>query len=200
MAYVTRNNDHRVSVLTVDGGAVQYTKRDISANLRPYSMEITPRGDYAVVGNIGNGPTGGADTISVLDLAANPPRLVDAVTVGLIPEGVALSPDGRFVAAAVMNGSNLAKASPYFNDFGLLKIYQLTGGKLTFVTEARTGHWCQGMAWNRAGTTIAIQCAADREIQVFSFDGRALRRTGELKVNGAPTGIRTAMGANRPQR
>jgi DNA-binding beta-propeller fold protein YncE len=190
--YVTRNNDHRISVLNVNGTTVEYTKRDISANLRPYSMEITPRGDVAVVGNIGNGPTGGADTLSVIDLAATPPRLVDTVSVGLIPEGVAMSPDGQFVAAAVMNGSNLPKASPYFNDFGLLKVFRLAGSKLSLVAEAQSGHWCQGMAWNRAGDTIAIQCAADKEIQIFRFDGRRLERTGAIKVNGAPTGIRTA--------
>ena len=191
-AYVTRNADHKVSVLAVNGTAVTYTGVDISANLNPYSMVITPAGDVAVVGNIGNGPTGGADTLSVLDLRASPPRLVNTVSVGLIPEGVGMSPDGRHVAAVVMNGSNLARQSPYFNDFGLLRIYRLDGTALTHVADARTGHWCQGAAWNRTGSVVVVQCGVERELQVFAFDGRRLTRTGQIPVNGSPTGIRTA--------
>ena len=191
-AYVTRNGDHKVSVLSVNGATVTYAGMDISANLNPYSMEITPDGAVAVTGNIGNGPTGGADTLSVLDLRATPPRLVNTVSVGLIPEGVAMSHDGRHVAAVVMNGSNLAATSPFFNDFGLLRVYRLDGTVLTHVAETRTGHWCQGAAWNRAGTTLVVQCGVERELQVFTFDGRTVAASGRIPVTGSPTGIRTS--------
>ncbi len=191
-ALVTLNNGHRVAVLAITGTAVEYTKRDISANLKPYGLEITPKGDVAVVANIGNGPTGGADTLSVIDLAANPPRLVDAVTVGVIPEGIALSPDGAYVAVALQNGSNLAKSSPFFNDHGVLKIFRLSGTRLVPVAESPIGRWCQGIAWSRKGETVLVQCGMDREILVFTFNGRGLSRAGVIKVSGAPTGIRTA--------
>jgi DNA-binding beta-propeller fold protein YncE len=191
-AYVTRNGDHKVSVLSVNGATVTYTGTDISANLNPYSMEITPDGAVGVTGNIGNGPTGGADTLSVLDLRATPPRLVNTISVGLIPEGVAMSPDGRHVAAVVMNGSNLAATSPFFNDFGLLRVYRLEGTTLTHVADARTGHWCQGAAWNRAGSTLVVQCGVERELQLFRFDGRTIAAAGRIPVTGSPTGIRTA--------
>ena len=191
-ALVTLVNGHRIAALSVDGAKVEYTKRDIAAGLRPYGIEITPRGDVAIVANTGNGPTGGADTLSVIDLTLTPPRVVDGVFAGIIPEGIGLSPDGSLLAAAVMNGSNVSKSSPYFHDFGLLKLYRLTGTKLTFITEARTGHWCQGIAWNKQSSTIAVQCAADNSIQLFNFDGRALTAAGSIKVGGSPTGIRTA--------
>jgi DNA-binding beta-propeller fold protein YncE len=191
-AYVTRNGDHRVSVLSVTGATVSYAGTDISANLNPYSLEITPDGAVAVTGNIGNGPTGGADTLSVLDLRSSPPRLVNTVSVGLIPEGVAMSPDGRHVAAVVMNGSNLARSSPFFNDFGLLRVYRLEGTALTHVADVRTGHWCQGAVWNRAATAIVVQCGVEHELQAFRFDGRTLTPSGRVPVSGSPTGIRTA--------
>ena len=50
------------------------TKRDFFAGLQPYGMDITPAGDLAVVANIGAGATGGVDVVSLIDLAANPPR------------------------------------------------------------------------------------------------------------------------------
>ena len=56
-ALVTRNNDSLISILSVDGAKVAYTKRDIGAGFKPYGIEIA--GDVAIVGNIGAGTTGG---------------------------------------------------------------------------------------------------------------------------------------------
>ena len=64
-ALVTRFNDHKVSVLAVDGTQVTYTKEDISSGPKPYPMEMAPDGTVAVVSNVGNGLTGGADTLKV---------------------------------------------------------------------------------------------------------------------------------------
>ena len=192
MALITRNNDHKISVLDVDGSRVTYAKVDIAANIAPYGLEITPKGDVAIVANIGNGPTGGTDTIGVVDLKAKPPRLVDAISVGLIPEGIALSPDGRYLAADVMNGSNLPKASPFFQDHGLLKIFRLTGTQLTPLTEAKVGHWCEGVVWSRDQRTLLVQCMVEKQISVFRFDGARLKAAGVIPVNGGPAGIRTA--------
>jgi DNA-binding beta-propeller fold protein YncE len=192
-AFVTRNNDHKVSILSVSGTTVTYTKRDISANLRPYGIEISPKGDAAYVANIGNGPTGGVDTISVIDLTVDPPRMVDAVTVGIVPEGIALSPDGTLLAVNVMNGSNVPKASGYFHDFAVLKILRVNGTKLTPLAEARVpGHWCEGAAWSRNQRTLLVQCMVEKALFVYDFDGKTARVTGTIKVDGGAAGIRTA--------
>ena len=82
---------------------------------------MTPSGETAIVASIGVGATGGADTLSVIDLVANPPRAVNHMSVGPTAEGLAVSPDGRYVAVTVMNGSNAAKTSPFFHDFGWLR-------------------------------------------------------------------------------
>lgn len=191
-AFVTRNGDHKVSILRVAGNTVEYTKQDVSANLRPYGLQITPKGDLAIVANIGNGPTGGADTLTIIDLAANPPRAIDSLSVGLIPEGIALSPDGTLLAVMVMNGSNLPKASPFYSDFGLLKVMRVAGPIITPLAEARIGHWCEGLAWSRNQRTVLVQCMVEKEIEVFRFDGARLTAAGTIKVSGGPAGIRTA--------
>ena len=80
-ALVTRDGDHKISVLSIDGTKVEYTKRDLSAGLRPYGLDIHPNGKLAVVANIGTGG-GDADTASLIDLEAKPPRVVHTVTVG----------------------------------------------------------------------------------------------------------------------
>jgi DNA-binding beta-propeller fold protein YncE len=190
-ALVTRDGDNKISVLAIDGSKVEYTKRDVSAGLRPYGIDITPKGDVAVVANIGMGG-GDADTISVIDVAATPPRVVETVTVGQTPEGLKLSPDGKYVAVTVMNGSNKPKASPFFNDFGLLRIFRLEEARLSPVAEAKVGHWCQGAAWNRAGTLVLVQCMVENEIAAFRFDGSRLEPMAPIKLDASPAGIRTA--------
>lgn len=191
MALVSRDNDHKISVLSVLEGRVEYTKRDINPGLRPYSMDTAGAGDTAVVGNVGVGQ-GDADTISIIDLKAKPPRVANTVSVGQTPEGVKMSPDGNFVAVTVMNGSNKAKESPFFNDHGLLRVYRLSGTDAAHVADAPIGHWCQGAAWSKDSRRILAQCMVEGEIAVFDFDGKTLTRAGAVKVSGNPAGIRTA--------
>jgi DNA-binding beta-propeller fold protein YncE len=190
-ALVTRDGDHKISVLSIDGTKVEYTKRDLSAGLRPYGLDIHPNGKVAVVANIGTGG-GDADTASLIDIEAKPPRVVHTVTVGQTPEGIALSPDGAFAAVSVMNGSNKAKNSPFFSDYGLVKVFSVKGGELVPLTEAKVGHWCQGLAWSKGNRTLLVQCMVENEIMAFSFDGKELKPTGSIKVKAGPAAIRTA--------
>lgn len=190
-ALVTRNTDSFISVLSVDGATVTNAKRDFLAGLKPYSIEVSPIADVAVVGNTGAGATGSADVISVVDLGLNPPRAVYHATAGPVVESIAISPDGRYVAATVMNGTNNPKSSPFFNSAGQVRVFRLEKTTLTPVADGRVGQWCQGAAWSRDVKTLLVQCAAQREIQVFRFDGRVLTPSGSIKVGGGPSGIRT---------
>src|SRR5438067_12615008 len=140
-ALVTRDGDNKISVLSIDGTKVEDTKREISAGIHPYGLGIHPNGKVAVVANIGVG-SGDADTVSLIDIEAQPARVVQTVTVGQTPEGIALSPDGAFVALNVGNGSNKPKNSPFFNDHGLVKVLSVKGNELVPLTEAKAGHWC----------------------------------------------------------
>src|SRR6187402_3058108 len=152
-ALVTRDGDSKIAVLTVDGNKVEYTKRDLSAGLRPYQIDSTGNGDVAVVANIGTG-SGDNDSISLIDMRAKPVRVVTTVSVGQTPEGLKISPDGVHVAVTAMNGSNKPKASPFYSDYGLLQIFRINGTQLTPVTEAKIGHWCQGIAWSKDSKTL----------------------------------------------
>lgn len=191
IALVSRDNDHKISVLSIDGAKVEYTKRDMNAGLRPYGLDISSKGDIAVVANIGIG-TGDADTVSLLDINASPPRVIDTISVGQTPEGIALSPDGNFIAVSVMNGSNKPKNSPFYNEQGLLKILKIDGAKLIPHTEAKVGKWCQGIAWKADGKTVLAQCHVEQELFVFGFDGQKLTPGANIKVSAGPSGIRTA--------
>jgi DNA-binding beta-propeller fold protein YncE len=191
MALVTRDGDHRISVLAVDGDKVTDTKKYMVAGFRPYSLSISSKGDVAVVGNQGGGQ-GDIDLIHLIDLKQNPPRIVDAVAAGMVPEGVGMSPDGTHVAVTLHNGSNKPKSHQAYHDHGLVKIYRAQGGKLIFVAEAKVGGWGQGIVWSKDGKTLLAQSMAEKALDVLSFDGKTLKKTGMVKVGGGPAGIRTA--------
>ena len=189
-ALVTRDGDSKISLLTVDGSKVEYAKRDLSAGVRPYDIDLT--GSAAgVVGNVG-ASSGDNDTISLIDMTAKPIRVVTTITVGQTPEAVKMSPDGNYVSVTVMNGSNKPSTSPFFNDFGLLKVYRISGTDLAPVAEAKIGHWCQGMVWSKDSKHVVAQCMVENELLAFSFDGKALTKTSTLKLQVSPAGIRTA--------
>jgi DNA-binding beta-propeller fold protein YncE len=131
-------------------------------------------------------------TVSVIDIEAKPARVVHTVTVGQTPEGIALAPDGAFLAVGVANGSNKAKNNPFFNDYGLVKLLSVKGNELVPLTEAKVGHWCQGLGWSKGNRTLLVQCMVEKEIMVLSFDGKELKPAGSIKLNAGPAGIRTA--------
>jgi hypothetical protein len=189
---VTRNNDSLIAVLRIDGNKVTNAKLDFAANVKPYGIDVSPAGDVAITASIGVGATGGADVLSVIDLAANPPRAINHVTVGPTAEGLAISPDGSYVAVTVMNGSNAAKTSPFFNDYGWLRVYSLNKASMALVAETQIGRWCQGIAWRADSRMILAQCVVEREIMTFGFDGRRLARGPSIKVGGGPSGIATS--------
>lgn len=192
-ALVSRNADNKVSVLSIDGTKIEYTKRDMVPGLRPIVMDIASTGAFAVVGHLAGGPTGDTDAVTLMDLTAKPPRVVDTVGVlGATAEGLKISPDASVVAVVVHNGSNRPKESPFFNDAGKLLIVRVTGKTLSRVAEAPIGHWSQGVAWTPDGKTLLVGNMVEKDYWVFQWDGTTLKDSGQrVKVNGGPAAIRT---------
>lgn len=191
-ALATRDGDERISVLSIDGTKVEHAKRDVSAGLRPYGIDISSDGSVAVVANIGRGG-GDADTISVIDMKARPVRVVDTITVGQTPEGIKLSPDGKLCGVVVMNGSNKPKESPFFADHGKLVLFRVDGLRLTRLGEAPIGHWSQGVAFSSDNRTILVGNMVEKNVQVLSWDGTTLKDTGHrLPMKGGSAAVRVA--------
>lgn len=109
-ALVTKVGANRVALLDIDGQKVSYAKvdgknYDMATGLTPLNVQITPDGKLAIVNNIGGGQDGQVDTVAVIDMEANPPRVIDQVVVGDGPEGLAMSPAGGYAASLILNGT-----------------------------------------------------------------------------------------------
>ena len=113
-ALVSKFNDHKVSLLDINGDKVTYNKLDLPTGQWPYNVAVAPSGKIALTadnGNAGNSD-GSIDTVSVVDLELNPPRITDRVVVGDGPEGLAISPKRDVAVAIILAGSN--NKSAYF--------------------------------------------------------------------------------------
>ena len=191
LALVTNDADHRISQLKIEGGKVTKV-RDFYAGIRPYAVDIARNGKFAVVGNVGNSQ-GDIDTISLIDLEAKVPRVVDTLPVGITPEGVKISPDCTLAVAVVQNASNKAPDFPFYSDNGKLVAARIDGKTLKKAGEAPTGAWPQGAAFTSDSKTILVGSMVSRDVEIFSWDGEGLTDTGaRIPVNGGSAAIRTA--------
>ena len=190
-ALVTCDGSSKIVVLASDGDRLRLLPDSLAAGLRPYAIDTAGPRTRAVVGNIGGGGRD-VDTVSLIALDEAQPRVVDTVSVGLTPEGLKMSPDGRFVAVDVNNGSNMPHESPRYADHGLLQIWRIDGDALRFVTQAPAGGWGQGIAWSRDGRTILAQAMIGDRIETFAFDGEQLTPGPALDLPAGPAAIAAA--------
>src|SRR5215470_5473153 len=112
-ALAVKSAANKVALLSIDGKKIAYDKNDLPGGIYPYNIAVTPDGKLALTADTGNGGSsdGNVDTVSVIDLEANPPRVIDHVTVGDSPEGLAISPKGDLAVTVEARGSNMPKTS-----------------------------------------------------------------------------------------
>lgn len=188
-ALVSRDGDSKISVLAVDGQSIKLEQREMYAGLRPYGLDISSDGAWAAVTNLGGG-LGDADTISLIDLRAPSPRVVDTVSVGQTPEGIFFSPDSRTVGVTVIDGSNKPQASPFYGT-ARYRLFGIDAGRLRATADVLGGQWLQGHAFTPDGRTVLVQDAAQRQIRLYRSTGGALADTGErLQFEGAPSALK----------
>jgi len=191
-ALVTRDGDSTLTILAVDGDKVTATNRNFFAGIRPYGADVTPDGRYAAVANIGRGQ-GDHDTVSLVDLSMNPPRTVDTITVGPTPEGIKISPNGKYVAVVVHNGSAYVPTSPFYNAFGKVVLLGISNGRLVKLSEERIGRWSQGAAFSADSNMLLVQNMVEKDVMVFRIELDQLRDTmHRIKLSGGGAGMGTA--------
>jgi DNA-binding beta-propeller fold protein YncE len=130
-ALATKSAANKVALLEVDGDKVTYTKRDLPTGLYPYNVAVAPNGVIALTADNGNGGTsdGNVDSVGVIDLSAEPPLVIDHITVPDGPEGLGISPKGNVAATIVALGSNKNTKEFFYHPHGAATILRIDGKK-----------------------------------------------------------------------
>ena len=184
---------HKVALLEVDGQKVTYTKRDLAVGLWPYNLDITPDGKLALTADNGSAGSsdGNVDTVSVIDLEASPPRVIDKVVVGDAPEGFAISPTGRLAVAILLRGSNNATTDWFYNRDGSVVVLRIDGKKVTKVGEVLVRSLPEGAVFSPDGKWLYVGNFLDSDVSVLRVDGDTVTNTGTLlKLPGKPASMR----------
>jgi DNA-binding beta-propeller fold protein YncE len=191
-ALAVRFPAHKVSILDIAGDKVTYSKIDLPTGQWPYNAVVTPNGKIALTADNGGAGSsdGSVDTTSVIDLEANPPRIIDRVVVGDGPEGIAMSPKGNLAVAAILRGSNNKKAF-FHKDNGSLSILKIDGKKVTKTQDIEVGGLPEAVLFTPDGKYILAGNYMTQDFSILKVNGTKVTDTGKrFKVPGHPASAR----------
>jgi DNA-binding beta-propeller fold protein YncE len=192
-ALATKPAADKVALLTIDGDKVTYDKRDLPTGIFPYNVAVAPDGKLALTADNGNGggSDGNVDSVGVIDLAATPPRIINHVTVGDSPEGLAISPKGNLAVSVQAEGSNTPKTVFYHHDGGSVAVLAIDGNKVTKVGSVTVGALPEAVAFSADGSRIYVGNFIDGDLSVLKVDGTNVTDTGQrFKLPGHPASMR----------
>ena len=185
--------NHKVALLEVNGEKVTYTKQDIPVGLWPYNLDVTPDGKLALTADNGNAGAadGHVDTVTVIDLEANPARVIDKVVIGDGPEGFAISPTGKLAVALLLKGTNAAKSAWFYNRNATVVALKIDGKKVTRTNEVEVRGLPEGVVFSNDGRYIYVGNFMDSDISILRVDGDQIVNTGKsLALPGHPASMR----------
>lgn len=192
-ALVGKIATNKIAVLDINGQQVTYDKtKDMAVGPYPYNVDITPDGRLALsVDNGNDGPSDGmVDTVSVIDIEANPARVIDRIVVGDGPDGLAISPTGRVAVAVLQRGAN-AKAKWFYHPNSALAVLRIDGKRVTKIDEVEVGAMAEAIAFSPDGKHLYVGNFLDSNIHVLKVDGTKVTNTGKrLQLPGTPTAMR----------
>jgi DNA-binding beta-propeller fold protein YncE len=191
-ALAVRFPAHKVSVLDIAGDKVTYNKLDLPVGQWPYNVVVTPNGKLAMTNDNGGAGSsdGNVDTVSVIDLEANPPRVIDKVVVGDGPEGMAMSPKGDLAVSAILRGSNNKKAF-FYQKNGSLSVLKIDGKKVTKTQDIELGGLPEAVLFTPDGKYILAGNYMTQDFSILKVNGSKITDTGKrFKVPGHPASAR----------
>jgi DNA-binding beta-propeller fold protein YncE len=187
-ALVARFPGHKISVLDIAGDKVSYNKVDLPTGQWPYNVAVTPNGKIALTSDNGGAGSsdGSVDTTSVIDLEANPPRIIDRVVVGDGPEGLAISPKGDLAVSVILRGSNMKKA--FFHEKnGSVSVLKIDGKKVTKTGDIEVGGLPEAAIFTPDGKYIMVGNYLTQDFSILKVDATGVTDTGKrFNVPGHP--------------
>jgi len=192
-AIATKFPGHKVAMLNVDGQKVSYDKRDVSVGLWPYNLGVTTDGKLVLTPDNGNSgrSDGHVDTVTVVDIEASPPRVIDKVVIGDAPEGFAVNPNGKMAVAILLGGSDGAKNAWFYKRNGSVVTLKIDGKKVTKTGEVAVGAVPEGAVFSPDGRWLYVGNYNDKNISVLRVDGDTVVDTGVVvPLPGSPASMR----------
>ena len=181
MAYVTLVNENAVAVISTSTNTVIDTDPEadgvqhIPVGDRPRGIAISPDGNEAYVANAGD------DTVSVININADPKTVVAIIEVGDEPQGVAFAPDG---------------ATAYVTNIKDNNVSVIDTATRTQTTTIAVGKSPQSIAVTPDGTTAYVPNFDDNTVTVIDLTTHT-PLTDPLVVGERPLGVAVSVDGTR---
>jgi DNA-binding beta-propeller fold protein YncE len=197
---VAMRDEQGAATLSVEGASVKDTGERISTGVSPYSVDVDSNGRWAVISNAGlagkagnfGKVAGDADTITLIDVSKRPFRAVQHLTVPAIPEGVAISPDGKWIVVQAMDGSQLTPDNPGLHPRGKVVLFAVDSNGAHKVNEVPGGEAAQGIVFAKDNKTVLVQFDVEKELAIYTIrGGKLVDTTKRLKLSAGPVPIRS---------
>ena len=196
-AVAAKFSAHKVSILEIDENRkVTYTKLDLPTGHFPINVVVSPDGKIALTADLGDAAAsdGSVDTISVVDLEAKPPRIIDRLVVGDGPEGLAISPKGDVAVAVLIRGSAASKNAFFYNKGGAIAVFKIEGKKVTTIKEIDVGALPEAAVFTPDGRYLLVGNYLDQDFSIFRVNGTEIIDAGKrFKVPGHPASARMGL-------
>lgn len=188
----TKSAANKIALLTLAGGKLTYDKRDLPGGIFPYNVVITPDGKLALTADTGNNGSsdGNVDTVSVIDLEADPVRVIDHLAVADSPEGLAMSPKGDYAITVDAQGSNSPKDTWFHHPTGAVSLLKIEGKEVSLVAEVPVGALPEGGVFSADAQYIYVGNFIDQDLTVLKIEGDQLIDKGRFKLPGHPASMR----------
>jgi DNA-binding beta-propeller fold protein YncE len=199
-ALVALRDEQGVAVLDIADGRATDSGVRLSSGVAPYTIDVSSDGKWAVVSDVGLAGlpsytgklAGDADTVTLIDVSRTPFRTVQHVTVPSLPEGVAISPDGKWIGVQAMDGSNLTPDNPGRHARGKVLLFAIRDGQAVKVAEAPGGEAAQGIVFTADSKYLIVQFNVEKQLAFYAVNGGHLRDTGRrIALTGGPSSLRT---------
>jgi DNA-binding beta-propeller fold protein YncE len=134
---------------------------------------------------------GQVDTVAVIDMTMDPPRVVDQVVVGDGPEGLAVSPAGGYAASIILDGvGSVPKTAFFHHDHSYVSLLKIDGNQVRKVSETELGALTEGVTFSPDGQYLYAGNFLDNDITILRLQNDKLAPVGSLKLPGHPASMR----------
>jgi DNA-binding beta-propeller fold protein YncE len=199
-ALVALRDEQGITVLDVEGSTVTNTQERVATGVSPYSVDVSSDGKWAVVSNVGlpgmpgnvGHLYGDADSVTLIDVSKRPFRAVQHFTVPSIPEGVAISPDGKWIAVQSMDGSNLTEDNPGRHTQGRVLLFAIRDGQAVKISDLPGGEAGQGIVFTADNKYILVQFNVEKQLAVYAVNDGDMKDTQQrIVLSGGPASLRS---------
>ena len=199
-ALAALRDEQGILVLDVEGTKVTNTQERVTTGVSPYSVDVSSDGKWAVVSNVGlpgmpgnvGRLVGDADSVTLIDVSKRPFRAVQHFTVPSIPEGVAISPDGKWIAVQSMDGSNLTEDNPGRHPRGRVLLFAIRDGQAVKTADLPGGEAGQGIVFTADNKYILVQFNVEKQLAVYAVNDGDMKDTQQRMVlSGGPASLRS---------